>query len=144
MIKYQTLSLQVSNAGGLKQVTTYISLLMLHSTITEQPCLVSIAPVQRYETIHVFEHFKLILYQTYVFWNFLLWQCQLQCNQSCQKLLHCHAHAELFCNISLHGERAQCPIAIVLQFWPKFYLLFSPTRLPLNQINLGLPQRHAK
>jgi len=40
MIKYQTLSLQVSNAGGLKQVTTYISLLMLHSTITKQPCLV--------------------------------------------------------------------------------------------------------
>jgi len=36
MIKYQTLSLQVSNAGGLEQATTYISLLTLHSTITKQ------------------------------------------------------------------------------------------------------------
>jgi len=32
MIKYQTLSLQVSNAGGLEQATAYISLLMLHNT----------------------------------------------------------------------------------------------------------------
>jgi len=41
MIKYQTLSLQVSNAGSLKQSTAYTSLLTLHSTITKQqrPCL---------------------------------------------------------------------------------------------------------
>jgi len=32
----------------------------------------------------------------------------------------------------------------VLQFQPKFYLLFIPTRLPLNQISLGLPQHRAK
>jgi len=32
MIKYQTLSLQVSNAGGLKQATAYIFLLTLHNT----------------------------------------------------------------------------------------------------------------
>jgi len=40
MIKYQTLSLQVSHAGGLEQATAYISLLTLHSTITKQqrPC----------------------------------------------------------------------------------------------------------
>jgi len=42
MIRYQTLSLQVSNAGGLEQATAYISLLTLHSTIVKQqrPCLV--------------------------------------------------------------------------------------------------------
>jgi len=42
MIKYQTLSLQVSNVGGLKQATAYISLLTLHSTIMKQQrlCLV--------------------------------------------------------------------------------------------------------
>jgi len=33
---------------------------------------------------------------------------------------------------------------VVLQFWPKFYLLFTPAGLSLNQISLGLPQRHAK
>jgi len=32
----------------------------------------------------------------------------------------------------------------VLQFRPKFYLLFTSTRLSLNQISLGLPQHHAK
>jgi len=30
------------------------------------------------------------LRRTHVFRNFLLWQCQLQCKQSCQKLMHCH------------------------------------------------------
>jgi len=43
MIKYQTLSLQVSNVGGLEQASSaYIYLLTLHSTIAEQqcPCLV--------------------------------------------------------------------------------------------------------
>jgi len=39
-------------------------------------------------------------------------------------------HTELFCNISLHGKRTHCPIANVLfQFRPKFYLLFTPTRV---------------
>jgi len=65
--------------------------------------------------------------------------------QSGQKLVHCHAHAELFCNISLHGERTvSSRDGFVLQFQPKFYLLFTPTRLPLNQISLGLPQHHSK
>jgi len=32
----------------------------------------------------------------------------------------------------------------VLQFQPKFFLLFTPTRLPLHQISLGLPLHHAK
>jgi len=32
----------------------------------------------------------------------------------------------------------------VLQFRPKLYLLFTSTRLPFNQISLGLPQRHTK
>jgi len=32
----------------------------------------------------------------------------------------------------------------VLQFWPKFYMLVTPARLPLNQVSLGLPQCHAK
>jgi len=32
----------------------------------------------------------------------------------------------------------------VSQFWPKFCLLFTPARLPLNQISFGLPQCHAK
>jgi len=41
--------------------------------------------------MNVFEHSKLILHWTYVFRNFLLWLCQLQCKQSCQKLVHCHA-----------------------------------------------------
>jgi len=47
-MKYQTLSLQVSNAGILKQATSYISLVTLHSTIMKQQryCVVQIAPVQ--------------------------------------------------------------------------------------------------
>jgi len=36
MVKYQTLSLQVYNAGVLEQATAYISLLTLHSTIMKQ------------------------------------------------------------------------------------------------------------
>jgi len=56
---------------------------------------------------------KSILRRMHVFRNFLLWQCQFQCKQSCQKLVHNHAHTELFCNVSLHGERTQCSIAIV-------------------------------
>jgi len=35
-IKYQTLSLQVSNAGGLEQATACISFLKLHGTILKQ------------------------------------------------------------------------------------------------------------
>jgi len=67
MIKYQTLSLQVSNVGGLKQATAYISLLTLHSTIMKQQrlCLVWMAPVQWHETIPIFEHFKLILHRMF-------------------------------------------------------------------------------
>ena len=72
------------------------------------------APAQWHETIHIFEHSKLILRGTCVFQNFFLCQCQLQCKQICLKLVQCHAHAELFCNISLHGKRTQPPIAIVL------------------------------
>jgi len=61
-----------------------------------------------------------------------------------QKLLFCHACAELFCNISLHGKRTLSNRdRFVLQFRPKLYLLFTP-RLPPNQISLGLPQHHAK
>jgi len=53
--------------------------------------------------------------------------------------------AVLYYSISPHGERAvsNCD-RFVLQFWPKFHLLFTPTTLPLNQISLSLPQRHAK
>jgi len=45
-IKYQTLSLQVSNANGLELATACISLLTLQSAITKQQryCLVKIAP----------------------------------------------------------------------------------------------------
>jgi len=41
MIKYQTLSLHISNAGDLEQATACISLLKLHSNIFKQqlPCL---------------------------------------------------------------------------------------------------------
>jgi len=45
----------------------------------------------------MFENSKLILHQTHLFQNFLFRQCQLQCKQSSQKLIPCHAHAELFC-----------------------------------------------
>jgi len=116
MIKYQTLSMQVSDVGGFEHSTAYISRLTLHSTIMKQqrPCLVIMAPAQWHEIIHIFGHFELILRRKHVFQNFFFWQCQLQCKQSCQKFVHCHAHAELFCIISLHGERTQCPIAIVL------------------------------
>jgi len=38
---------------------------------------------------------KLILQRTYVFQNLL--HCKLQQKQSCQKLIHCQTHAELFC-----------------------------------------------
>jgi len=40
--------------------------------------------------------------------------------------------------------RGQSPIAIIFQFRPKFYLLFTPTKLPLNRISLGLPHGHVK
>ena len=58
MIKYQTLSLQVSNAGVLEQATAYISLVTMHSAITKQQryCPVQIEPAQLHETIHVFQH----------------------------------------------------------------------------------------
>jgi len=80
----------------------------------------------RNETIYVFEQAKLLLRQTHMFRNFLLRLCQLQCKQSCQKLVHCHAHEELFLNISFDGMRAQSQIAIaVLQFRPEFYLLLQ-------------------
>jgi len=36
MIKYQTMSLKVSNACGFEQATAYISLLTLQSSITKQ------------------------------------------------------------------------------------------------------------
>jgi len=68
------------------------------------------------------EHFKFILRRTQAFQNFLLWQCQLQCKQNYQKPVHCHTHAELFCEISFHGKRTQCPIAIV--FFCSFGLNF--------------------
>jgi len=57
-----------------------------------------------------------------MFQNFLRWQCLLQRKQSCQKLVDCHAHKELFCNISLHGGKTQSPIEIVLfcSFDPNF------------------------
>jgi len=46
-----------------------------------------------------------------------------------------------FCHISLHGERTVSNRdRVVLQFQPKFYLLFTPTRLLLNQMSLGLPE----
>jgi len=54
---------------------------------------------------------KLILRQMYVFQNHLLGP--LQFRQWCQKLLHWQTHAELFCDILLHGKRAQSPIPIV-------------------------------
>jgi len=77
--KYQTLSLQVSNVVVLEKAIAYISFVTLHSTITKQQCycLVSIAPVQWHETIHVFEHSKLKLCPMHVFLDFLLWQCRL-------------------------------------------------------------------
>jgi len=48
MIKYQMLSLQVSNAVGLEQAKACISILTLHSTIKKQqrPCLVEMVPAQ--------------------------------------------------------------------------------------------------
>jgi len=47
-MKYQTMSLQVSNVVGFEQATALISLLTLHSTIMKQqrPCLVEAAPAQ--------------------------------------------------------------------------------------------------
>jgi len=50
---------------------------------------------------------------------------------------------ELFCNISLHGERTVSNHdSFLLQFRAKFCLLFTSTRL--RQVSLGFPQRHAK
>ena len=50
---------------------------------------------------------------------------------------------ELFCNISLHGERTVFNHnRFVLQFCAKFFLLFTPTRL--WQVSLGFRQGHAK
>jgi len=46
--------------------------------------------------------------------------------------------AVLYYSISLHGETAVSNRdRFVLQFWPKFQLLFTLTTLPLNQIRLS-------
>jgi len=59
------------------------------------------------------------------------------------RILYTAAHTqELFCNISLHGERTVSNHdSFVLQFRAKFCLLFTPR---LWQVSLGFPQRHAK
>jgi len=103
-IKYQTLSLQVSNAGGLEQATAYISLLTLHSNITKQQrCyLVETAPAQWHETSHVF--------------NIRNWYCvERTCSwisssdsasSNSVGISYTAMHLqELFSNISLHGAR---------------------------------------
>jgi len=84
------------------------------------------ALAQWHETIHTFEHFTIDIASNIRVFNFLLWQCQLQCKQSCQKLVHCHAHAELFCSMSPYGEKtaSNCN-RFVLQFQPKFYAVYT-------------------
>jgi len=37
-------------------------------------------------------------------------------SKTVKKLVHCHAHAELLCNISLYGKRTQCPIVLFCSF----------------------------
>jgi len=69
----------------------------------------------------VFEHSKLILCQMHLFRNFLFWQCQLQCKQSCQKLIHCHATQTQSCFVVFcFMAGAQSPVAFILQFRPNF------------------------
>jgi len=62
------------------------------------------------------------------------------------RISYTSAHTqELFCNISLHGERTVSNHdRFDLQFRAKFYVLFTPTRLWQNYVSLGFPQRHAK
>jgi len=104
LIKYQTLPLQVSNAAVLEQATAYISLVTLHSAITKQQryCHVETAPAQWQETIHIFEHSKLILRRTHMFLNF----SSGSAGSNAVRISYTATHTqELFCNISLHGER---------------------------------------
>ena len=87
--KYQTLPLKVSNAGGLEQATTLLFWRCIVLLRNNNVPAMSIASVHWNETIHIFEHYKLILHWTHIFWIFLLWQCQLQYKQSCQKPVNC-------------------------------------------------------
>ena len=103
-VKYKTLSLQVSNAGGLEKATASISLLTLHSISS--------------------------------------WPCKLQCKQSLYTVMHTQSCFVIFCFMA-RGHSVQSQL-FCLQFQPKFYLLFTPTRLSLHQISLRLPQRHTK
>ena len=119
MIKYQTLSLQVSNACGLEQTKAYISLITLHSTIMKQQCPCLRALSKWHLCNDMKQHSRLRTLQIDIASNagvseFLPLAVPTPIKQSCQKLVHCHTHAELFCNISLHGKRTQCPIAITL------------------------------
>jgi len=57
--------------------------------------------------------------------------------------LPCHANAELFCSILLHGG-STVSSRVYFAVSTKFYLLFTPTRLWQNQISAGVPQGHAK
>ena len=69
IIKHQTLSLKVSNAGGLEQATACISLLTLYSTITKQHrCLVWMAAAQWHETIHVLNTLNWYCAERTCFW----------------------------------------------------------------------------
>ena len=121
-IKYQTQSLQVSDAGVLEQATAYISLVTFHSTITKQQryWVVKIAPAQWHETIHVFNTRNWYCVERTCFWI----SSSGSAGSDAVRISYTATHTqELFCNISLHGERKVSNHArFVLQFRAKFYL----------------------
>jgi len=106
LIKYQELSLQVSNAGVLEQATAYISLLTLHSTITKSKqqhyCLVQMAPAYWHETTTFLNTRNWYCVKRTCFWIF----SSGSASSNAVRISYTATYTqELFCRISLHGER---------------------------------------
>jgi len=136
LIKHQTLSLHISNAGVLEQAAAYISLLMLHSdycaTTTLLPCLNGACAVTwnnpRFWTfeIDIASNARVSEFPP-------LAVPALMLSESGSNAVTAMHTQELFCNISLHGERTVVNHdRFILQFRAKFSLLFPPTRLWQN------------
>ena len=136
-IKYHTLSLEVSNVGVLEQATAYISLVTLHSTITQKQryCLVLISPAQWHETIHVLNTRKWYCIERMCFWI----SSTGRAVSNAVRISYTATHTqELFCNILLHGERTVSNHDhFVLQFQAKFYLPLYTYRVMTSKFRLS-------
>jgi len=67
-------------------------------------CLVEIVLAEWHGTTYIFEKSKLILHRTNMFQYLALWFWNASTAVRI-KLTHCQIQTELFCNISLHGNK---------------------------------------